>query len=426
MGADMGVHLARPGRSLLLAATMAAASLGGTGCGAGLPSGAPVLTQPEGAASLQSTDHGVVWSLQQADSHPAVLRSSDSGRTWLVALSRRRISARVMTSYFLGPTYAWVVQAHRRRSGTSEVTTVLGTASSGNTWWRSRPLPKDATHSRLPPHDQVYFADPVHGWLLSTATRLSAPSLARPGQHAREVMRLWRTTDGGRTWTALPSRGLPLQNLPVLRAGDGTGCPEQPAVTFSNASAGWLTEGACGSGQAGPTVWRTRTAGRRWVPFPLAVPPGGWADGSGLAARRTGADVGPARVISSRVSAIVLVPVAVGPRIVIERSTDGGQTWTIAAQVSTGTIAGTPADCFDPLNESQWVISAPGELIETADGGQTWTYHSSDLIQPGAPVSFSSLNYGFLQVAGLTSAMLTTDGGSTWTAQPAPGPGATS
>ena len=60
------------------------------------------------------------------------------------------------------------------------------------------------------------------------------------------------------------------------------------------------------------------------------------------------------------------------------------------------------------------------QLIETANAGQTWTYQSSAMILPGAQVSFTSLSHGFLRVASLVSAMLTTDGGRTWIAEPAP------
>jgi hypothetical protein len=438
MGADMGVQRSQAGRAPAWAIAAGLLALAGTGCSNGLRAGAPVLIEPAGAAGLQATAHGVVWSLQQASGGPAVLRSADSGRTWRIVLSsrqisrrqisrrqisrrqisRRQISSRLTASYFLGPTYAWVVQAHRRRSGDAEITTIIGTSNSGLTWWRSRPLPRDRFRSRGPADDQVYFADPEHGWLLNATTRPSAPSAARPGQPAREVLRLWRTIDGGHTWTRLPARTIPLQGLSVPRACNGTGYPQQPRVTFANANAGWLTEGSCGSGQAGPSVWRTRSAGRRWLPARLATPPGGWGDDP--LSRGMRANVGPARVVDWRVSAIVLVPVTDGPTVVIEKSTDGGQTWTIAAQVRTAATAGTPAVWFDPLNKNQWVISAPGELIETANAGRTWTYHKSDMILAGAPVSFSSLNYGFLHVTGLASAMLTTNGGQTWTAEAAP------
>lgn len=418
MGADMGFQQSRAGRILAGTAVAGMLALAGAGCSTGLQPGAPVLTEPPGSAGLKATDHGVVWSLQQAGGRPAVVRSANSGRTWRIALSSRKISSRLVASYFLGPANAWVVQAHPRRSGDGEVATITGTSDSGLAWWRSKPLPLDGIRSPGPTNYQIYFADPEHGWLLSAATRLSAPSLARPGQAAREVLRLWRTIDGGHTWTTLPARTLPLQGRSVLRAGNGTGCPQQPQVTFANASAGWLTEGSCGSGPDGPLVWRTRSAGRRWVPARLTTPKGGW--GGDPRSRGLRADVGPARVVNSRVSAVVLVPVTDGPRIVIEKSADGGQTWTIAGQVSTGTTAGTPAVCFDPLNMSQWVISARGELIETANAGRTWTVHSSDMILAGAPVSFSSLNYGFLHVAGLASAMITTNGGRTWTTEAVP------
>jgi photosystem II stability/assembly factor-like uncharacterized protein len=412
----------------LLAAAVATVSLAGAGCASTGPApSAPILSAPPGSADLLST-RGVVWSFQPGDGSNGVLISPDLGQHWRVALPEQGTQFGLVASYFLGRGEAWAVEQHQHAYGRGETTTVFGTTDGGTKWFQSEPLPGDVTGPSVP-CDQVYFSDGSHGWLLAAGTALSIPS-ASGMTPTRQLMRLWSTSNGGHTWTQIPPRNLPLQRMRI--PGDGPDCSGEPAISFANQVDGWMTVGALGLGHARPEVWRTTDGGRRWMAAPLASPPGGWgswADNflshpSTPLGSRTVSEVGAPRVVPSGLDAAVLVPVEIGPsRLVIERSTDGGQTWQIASSVSTGLPAanGRPAPTwFDPIDASHWVISAPGELVETANAGKSWSTVTTPVSLPGAPASFASLGQGFVQGTGLAVALATTDGGQSWTPEKSP------
>jgi photosystem II stability/assembly factor-like uncharacterized protein len=66
-----------------------------------------------------------------------------------------------------------------------------------------------------------------------------------------------------------------------------------------------------------------------------------------------------------------------------------------------------------------WVVAAPGGLIETTDAGRSWTLIRSPVTMSGQPASFTSPGDGFVQGAGLVIAMRTGDRGRTWSPESA-------
>jgi photosystem II stability/assembly factor-like uncharacterized protein len=412
----------------LLAAAAVTVALTGAGCSStGPTASAPILSAPPGSADLLST-RGVVWSFQPGNGTNGVLISPDRGQHWTVALPEQGTQFGLVASYFLGRGEAWAVEQHQHAYGRGVTTTVFGTTDGGTKWFRSGPLPGDVTDLTVP-CDRIYFSDGSHGWLLEAGTKAGIPS-ASGITPSRQLMRFWSTSNGGHTWTQLPRRNLPLRNMRI--PGAGPNCSGEPAISFANPVDGWMSVGALGQGHGRPEVWRTTDGGRHWIAAPLAPPPGGWGpwadnflnSSSTPLGSRTVSEVGPPRVVASGLDAAVLVPVMIGSsRLVIERSADGGRTWHIASSVSTGLPSGNgrPAPTwFDPIDASHWVISAPGELIETADAGASWTTMTTPVSLPGAPISFRSLSQGFVQGTGLAVALATADGGQTWTAEKSP------
>ncbi len=417
-----------PRRRLAAAVGAAAISLGLLGCGSGHP-GEPVLAAPAGSAHLLATMQGVIWSSRRIDGTEYLMRSTNRGGVWKVALPAQEPGASLLASFFFGAGTAWAVERLPGADGQGDRITVLGTSNGGRSWTRSTALPGEIASPGFAPSYQIYFADLLHGWVLATGSAQGGPS-ASPLPDYQQQMELWSTSNGGRTWSRLPARKLPLQGLSLTFVGQG-GCLDQPTIAFANPIDGWISQGSCGHGLDAPQVWRTGDGGRTWTATRLRAPAGGWGPWAGtLQSTRKGAvvatpgiDVGQVRLVSSQIDAIVLAPVSVGRSgLVIERSADGGRTWQIAGRVQ---LDGrhrneAPGWWFDPVDAKHWVISAPGNLIETADGGKRWTYIGSAMNLPAAPISFFDLAHGFLQGTGKYAAFHTFDHGQTWTGQPVP------
>ena len=407
------------------AAVSAAVALAASACSAsGLDHGAPVLAAPAGGTSLLATMQGVVWSFQPGRS-PSVVRGWDRGQRWQVVLTNQGAGADLAAGYFLGPGEAWAVTQQPGAAGRGPVRTILATTNGGRHWFRGGPLPGAGRLPGYVGHDEIYFADAKHGWLLSAGTS--------PGDGGRQRLMLWSTADGGHVWTPVPSRGLPLQAARLDWTGTSQGdCPDRPVMTFANPLDGWLTLGPCGARRTAPRVWRTADGGRRWTAVALPAPEGGWSAWYGTgrppglhfpgSVRMTGVTVGPVRIAASGISAIALVSVALGrSKLVIFRSGDGGRTWRIVARLHTGTRPArtSPACWFDPISATDWVVNASGLLIETTDGGRHWHYIRSRSHLPGAVASFIKLNDGYEQGPGFTIRR-TKDSGRYWMSEPVP------
>jgi hypothetical protein len=397
---------------MLGAVAVVAMALVVTGCSSTVPGArTPQNAMTAGAVGLLGTTHGVVWSFNNEGGSGVVLRSADHGRHWRVVLSPHvsTSSLGLVASYFLGPQHGWAAWEDENGS-----TSVYRTSDGGLSWHRSEALAGTPNIPVL--FDQLFFADPQHGWLLGVGTNFN------PGSADSLTMFWWRTDDGGRTWSELPASSLPLQGLELPSHGN-TSCPEisSPHLAFATANVGFFTEGACEHGTARPLIWRTGDGGRHWTASLLPAPAGGWGRWATLG--QAGADVGAPDVISSPAGPTILVPASVGSsRLVIERSVDMGHTWQIASTVDTRALplGTTPADWFDPINTRDWVVAAPGGLIETTTAGRTWTFTRSPFTPPDLPASFTSPENGFVQGTGLLVAVHTGDGGRTWSPESVP------
>ena len=375
---------------------------------AGAVQGAPTVG---GAPTLLATTRGVVWSFNNENGSGVVLWSADNGSHWRVALSTPQSQSNfgLVASYFLGPEDAWAALEEQQGG-----TTIVYRTSDGGLHWDQADLLVAAPPPFMPVlFDQLYFADPEHGWLLAVGT-------TGAGSASSLTMLWWRTDDGGRTWSQLPPTSLPPQAVELPSY--ASACPvfSPPHIAFATADIGWWTYGDCDAGAARPLVWRTRDGGRNWASSPLPAPAGGW--GRWAVLDRGGTDVGAPSVIPTRHGTTIVVPVSVGTsRLVIERSLDMGRTWRIAGMVDTHAlpVQSTPADWFDPVDASDWVVAAPGGIIETTDAGRTWALTRSPIAVSGQPASFTSPDEGFIQGTGLVIAMRTDDAGHTWSSESA-------
>ncbi len=285
--------------------------------------------------------------------------------------------------------HAWALVGVPDGSG-SQVQ-VYSSADGGQHWSELATLPTGQEMSYLSPASQVQaqlqFTSPQDGW----ATLFSLASCA---MHGCDVSDVYRTTDGGRTWTK--------DNAPTIGCQVGTvlaAAGAQVAVVQS------VNLGACqgpentlfvstDGGQAFHVAKHWQELGVRAVGF---VPGGGaWAVGQAL---------------------LLQAPDGAWHQSFPSLAPSGPIDFLTA---SVGFAGGDPID--------------PGAILETTDGGRSWQELASIHGMAVTAIDFATREDGYVNVQsafaeGQSAAVLrTTDGGRTWTAAyqlPAGGGGAT-
>ena len=250
-------------------------------------------------------------------------------------------------------------------------------------------------------------------------------STAGSGAPAGGSPSILATTDGGATWSVQP--------LPGLDQAVAVAC-----ATTSRCVVAGVAGGTAGSGQGRPVAASTRDGGGSWsaVPLPAPFSPSG-TDGLACAPDLTCVMVGTTGFATTPAGA------AAGEGVVLH-SGDGGATWAAAA-VPSGTAAVRSVACTgggrctaiaDPP-----AAPAPGTTVtdpygpalalSSADGGATWSAPGSLGLVPATLAAISCAAPGTCWAAGsLRTApasggstgvvVATADGGATWATEPLP------
>lgn len=291
-------------------------------------------------------------------------RSTDEGTTWRKLPSRH---------FDLSSISALWVGADGKGIAIDEAGTALDTQDFGRAWAkRTTPLPRP---------DDVLLRVDGSGWMLTG------------GQ-------LFRTADGGKTWTTVPTApgasSVPRRFLyvegPVLRI---------EAVAFCGGPSGlqYCLTVLHSSDDAGQT-WSVGTQTLREI-------------GAFGAARPTLAFATPE----------VAVRVVTTFEQRVDRSTDGGRTWsTITLPTLSGFIGRVQ---FQDASRG-WMLGGNGLALRTLDGGITWSLVTlpAPALRNGATtrpalsaVFFANANTGWI-IGDDGAVLATSDGGTTWTVQP--------
>ena len=246
--------------------------------------------------------------------------------------------------------------------------------------WRRLPSAPFLISSR---QDDSWFVNERLGWVVNGA-----------GQ-------IWKTTDGGGTWTKQFDQGLPTNKV-YFRA-----------VTFADSLRGWacnLETEEFGGGVDTNIVFQTTNSGATWLP------------NNSIAPRKPRGICGIQAIGDSCVYGVGRVR---GPAFFI-RSTDCGNTWQTHDMSDwvmglldvyfwtpdSGIIVGHTG----PLNES-----SSGRILFTSDRGATWQtrFTTSRIGEWCWKINFPSRRVGYISLqrnAGSPTYFLkTTDGGLTWT-----------
>jgi BNR/Asp-box repeat len=290
----------------------------------------------------------------------------------------------------------------------------------------------------------VFVLDASHAWTASPGPGSTVPYDGSGPQFDHLHVVISRTTDGGVTWQSL--------NLP----GDWGG--RQPVLAFADGEHGFLLlSGLRGGG--GSVVFATQDGGATWQRvggadslgsiFSASAAATLWAGNEGDAgpvARpildvsrdggRTWVDarlpglVGDIYVNDNPVAppvfsgqngavAVIAASTDTSPMVRFYRSSDGGRTWLLAAQVHIGESGSTGVAVVDALH---YVVidSHTGQLQATSDGGVTWQPAASRGLGAAMRLRFWDARNGVAIVqttngpAPAAGVLRTTDGGQTW------------
>ena len=275
----------------------------------------------------------------------------------------------------------------------------------------------------------VRFSGPQDGWAAGT----SAAGVC-----------LFATADGGGTWSPIfetlsggPAAAAFRQYVAqdfggvspaAWEAGSTAAAPWGICATVQaapvSALAGWLVVDWCGGNTGGETVLRTADGGRTWAEA--------WGTaGCLMGCRGDGEGAAPAFFLNAT-TAWMWAPFGVA------RTLDGGTSWSRTPMCGGGRAlpgrGGAGALCVRPQcggavrfvsDDVGWAASPQG-LFATTDGGETWVrqWPAPSLPGPLAAVSFGSASTGFAIPVDRPEALVETrDGGRTWTPLRAPLPG---
>lgn len=391
---------------------------------------------------LHSSDGGITWTAQASGvtarltsvgffdrlngwaigAPNTIVHTADGGTTWTAQATGSWLwdySSVIAT----GPTSALIANAYAASQQTSDAGMTWTTTSAGSLaarttgtlWWsgsgglyRSTDLGKTLALS-LPlngvPQWNVAFADDLRGLVVQYDY----------GYESTPRVRVWRTTDGGLSWQASQTSGLPDYVLPGLYG-----------LALSADGHGALSTGAGSYG--------TADNGATWFPI---VSPGTWFTAQGVFDSRTFWSIdsnGAAHLTRDQgatwatlavpnettgVSKLQVAPdgalwLVYGDRRY--RSGDHGATWQrVLGQEAAENQSHVLALWFTDAKHGL-AYASDGWLLDTGDGGQTWSRHPFAGVNTWNPaparIQFADPKTGWITTGG--SFARTTDGGASW------------
>ena len=367
------------------------------------PTASPLTSQPAMASTHPTGSPAIATSIDDGGIFGAsglwavtggeLYLSSDFGATWVqrtlvstVALDVT--SGDVLSSVFvLDATHAWAaspgsgsaVPYDGQGPGYDHLYVVISRTTDAGATWQSVTIPGDWGGTQ----PVLAFADAEHGFLLLSGLRGGGGSV------------VFATTDGGARWQQV-------------------GGADSLGSIFSASDAATLWSG--NEGDAGPVARPildvSRDGGRTWTDARLP----------GLVGDIFVNDnpVAPP-VFSGQEGAVAVIAASTdtSPMVRFYRSSDGGRTWVLAAQVHIGESGSTGVAVVDALH---YVVidSHTGQLQATSDGGVTWQPATSSGLGAAMRLRFWDARNGVAIVQTTNGpppaagVLRTADGGQKW------------
>lgn len=331
----------------------------------------PTTTGPlNSLKSIHMIDATTGWALTNTN----VLRTTDGWRTRKDVTPHQ--AALVSAGYFLTGSEAWIGEASglSLQAGQKPAVIVSHTTNGGQTWQRA------ALSVTVP--DGVFslsFINEQDGW--------SEAELG--GATGNDLVEIFRTTDGGKSWTAVSRTAYGSQsNIPATFPFTG----HKTGLTFINASTGWAT---------GPWLYITHDGGATWQSQILPTAPGQVFAAPTFFNARDG-------ILPANSQLFV--------------THDSGTTWQSTSLLPEPSNLVT---AFLDMQHGLFAASGGTTLYSTSDGGEHWAKITP--VFTARITAFAQLNFvstkigwalGYTPEAANTLLFKTTDGGQTWTQIP--------
>jgi photosystem II stability/assembly factor-like uncharacterized protein len=314
-------------------------------------------------AAVDFVDPSTGWVVGLLDSGDfTILQTSDGGGHWTRQLSHPTGGHETYLRFF--------DQEHGMVALVGSRPLIYRTADGGRTWQQQISFNASAFVQ------SISFVNPDDGWMLIRQSTENQP-----------LSRLFRTRDGGSTWSDL---------------GEPTAAPDLAyGVQFADRATGWLD-----SQSGGAYVYRSVDGGTSWQQVALPAPRAGWpATGQFFVSARPTRGTGV-------VATVVNFPPAVG------RSGQGATiTWfpplTVRAYDGGAAVSYTYATLSSRLSIGPSAQSEAPNAVEmgSLDAGASW----SALAPPAAAGAIAYTNERNLWWIGLGEWSKSSDGGATWT-----------
>ncbi|MDI3298591.1 MAG: YCF48-related protein [Bacillota bacterium] len=239
----------------------------------------------------------------------------------------------------------------------------------------------------------IRFVGSLTGWML----------VHRNGAAGSELVSVLKSTDGGASWTEIA------RTEPVGRTNPGSAILDgrKTGVASADARHVWVTGSWAGPGVL---LYRSADGGKTWSRQAIPVPAGFDADG--------GSGVSYPPVFAAPQEGVLPV-VYTGQGFVLYRTSDGGRTWTPSTPVRFR--AAEPFPAFGIVDTGHVVVTDGVDIYRTDDGGRTWTtIHPQTSLEGVKELGFVDPSWGWALVPGPqgtesgTTLWITRDGGRTW------------
>ncbi len=325
--------------------------------------GSPSSPTPTDPFNSLQTIHMIDATTGWALTNTSVLYTTNGWSTWKDVTPHK--AALVAGGYFLSGEEAWIAE-----SGQQPGAIVSHTADGGQTW-------QSATLSANVPVDRarMSFINSQDGWIEGETG----------GATGNDFEMIFRTTDGGKSWTAVSRTTYGSQsNIPATFPFTG----HKTGLTFINASTGWAT---------GPWLYITHDGGATWqsqtlltAPDQVFAPPtfftahdGILPGGSQLFVTHDGGTTWQSTSSLPASSSLVTFIdmqhgwVAIDNGTMLYRTSDGGAHWAKITPAIAASITSVVQLNFVSTGVG-WALGYTSEppntlLFRTTDGGQTWT-----------------------------------------------------